>query len=262
MTMQHNSQFSVIQFRSTQFLISSRFRTPLNKLSMSEILQLVRKETQIYARANVDGIIAENMHDLPYIKQPVGPEIISSMTVACQKDMLLGVQILAAANKEALAVARCTGFDLIRAECFVFAHVADEGWMDGCAGDLVRYSRSINADSIAIITDVKKKHSSHAVTGDLTVGEEARAAELFLSDGIVVTGRCTACAPDLGDIEVRSTCSLPIFVGSGVNVSNADQFVGVDAFIVGSDFKKDGKWMNELDIERVRSFMNRVNSFK
>uniref|UniRef100_A0A0K0DQN4 Uncharacterized protein n=1 Tax=Angiostrongylus cantonensis TaxID=6313 RepID=A0A0K0DQN4_ANGCA len=45
-----------------------------------------------------DGIIAENMHDVPYIKQPVGPEIVSSMTI-----------ILAAANKEALAVARCTG---------------------------------------------------------------------------------------------------------------------------------------------------------
>ena len=38
-----------------------------------------------------------------------------------------GIQILAAGNKEALAVAKAAELDFIRAEGFVFAHVADEG---------------------------------------------------------------------------------------------------------------------------------------
>ncbi|KJH41598.1 BtpA family protein [Dictyocaulus viviparus] len=181
--------------------------TPMNKLCIMEIIDQVKKETQIYAQANVvsgikrlvefkDGIIVENMHDLPYTRRPMGPEITSSMTLACQavsetlgqrrKDMLLGVQILAGANKEALAVACCT---------------ADEGWIDGCAGDLLRYSRSINAESIAVITDIKKKHSSHAITGDITIGEVAEAAEFFLADGVVITGRCTGFPPDVKDIK-------------------------------------------------------------
>lgn len=42
----------------------------------------------------------------------------------------------------------------------MFGHVADEGWMDGCAGDLLRYRRSIGADHIAVLVDVKKKHWS------------------------------------------------------------------------------------------------------
>ncbi|KAK6751223.1 hypothetical protein RB195_002915 [Necator americanus] len=93
--------------------------TPLNKMSMPEILQIVRKETEIYANAAVDGIIVENMHDIPYVKPPIGPEITSAMSLACRtvtetlgkkrEQMLLGVQILAGANKEALAVAHCNG---------------------------------------------------------------------------------------------------------------------------------------------------------
>ncbi|KAK6040739.1 hypothetical protein COOONC_21756, partial [Cooperia oncophora] len=99
------------------YFVSWQWQTPMNKLSLPEILEVVKKEALIYASAQVDGIIVENMHDIPYVKPPIGPEIVSSMTLACQavsvalsqqrERMLLGVQILAAGNKEALAVAHC-----------------------------------------------------------------------------------------------------------------------------------------------------------
>ena len=46
----------------------------------------------------------------------------------------------------------------MRAEGFVFSHVGDEGWMDSCAGDLLRYRRIIAADNVLVFTDIKKKH--------------------------------------------------------------------------------------------------------
>ena len=46
----------------------------------------------------------------------------------------------------------------IRAEGFVFAHVADEGVIESDAGQLLRYRKSIDADDIMVFTDVKKKH--------------------------------------------------------------------------------------------------------
>lgn len=51
-----------------------------------------------------------------------------------------------------------TGLDFIRAEGFVFSHVADEGLLDACAGDLLRYRKNIGADHVQIFTDIKKKH--------------------------------------------------------------------------------------------------------
>ena len=62
-------------------------------------------------------------------------------------------------NKEALAVAHASGADFIRAEGYVFSHVADEGWMDSCAGELLRYRKMIDAEKVMVFTDIKKKHS-------------------------------------------------------------------------------------------------------
>ena len=48
--------------------------------------------------------------------------------------------MLAGGNREAVAVAQAARLQFVRAEGFVFSHVADEGWLDGCAGPLLRYS--------------------------------------------------------------------------------------------------------------------------
>ncbi|CAI4227353.1 unnamed protein product [Auanema sp. JU1783] len=244
--------------------------TPRNRNSMQDILQIVRREATIYADSGIDGIIVENMHDIPYLKKPIGPEIVSGMSLACQevnnvlgsrrKKFVLGLQILAGCNEEALAVAHNTGFDLIRAECFVFSHVADEGWMDGCAGSLLRYRRTLGADNVSIITDIKKKHSSHSVTSDLSIGEVAQAAEFFLADGVIVTGNSTGKQADPKDLlEVKKSCRLPVFIGSGVSTFNLDMFQEADGLIVGSEFKKEGKWMNELEPQRIIKFMEHVS---
>src|SRR6185295_17642379 len=104
----------------------------------------------------------------------------------------LGVQVLAGANKEALAVAHAAGCQFIRAEGFVFAHVADEGLMpEADAGSLLRYRRAIGAEHIAVLADIKKKHSSHAITADVDLAETAKAAEFFGAEGVVVTGTAT-----------------------------------------------------------------------
>ena len=127
---------------------------------LTQIIDKAVQETEILAKYGLDGLIVENMHDLPYV-QKVGPEILTSMTSACSqvrkvfpKDKPIGVQVLAGANKGALAVALAAELDFIRAEGFVFGHVADEGWMDAQAGDLLRYRNNIGANHIKIFTDI------------------------------------------------------------------------------------------------------------
>ena len=68
------------------------------------------------------------------------------------------VMFFSGANKEALAVAFSCGAQFVRVEGFVFAHIADEGWINGCAGELLRYRQALGASDILIFTDVKKKH--------------------------------------------------------------------------------------------------------
>lgn len=83
---------------------------------------------------------------------------LPSYPPAQNNSIVMRVCCVLGGNKEALAVALSSGGQFIRAEGFVFAHVADEGWMDGCAGELLRYRRAVGAGDILVFTDVKKKH--------------------------------------------------------------------------------------------------------
>lgn len=242
--------------------------TPLNSTTVSGITEKACREADIYHQAGLDGVIIENMHDIPYTLE-AGPEVCASMTAVCAAvrrlypSWPLGVQILSAANKSALAVALASGLDFIRAEGFVFSHVADEGLLNACAGELLRYRRHIGAEHIQIFTDIKKKHSSHALTSDVSIAETAKAAEFFLSDGVIVTGTATGAQADPEELrEVTQSVRIPVLIGSGVTHSNVEHYLQAGAMIIGSHFKKDGYWANDLDAERVKKFMEKMHKLR
>jgi membrane complex biogenesis BtpA family protein len=167
-----------------------------------------------------------------------------------------GVQVLAGANLDALAVAHAAGLDFIRAEGFAFAHVADEGIIQSSAAELLRFRRAIGAERVQVWADVKKKHSSHAITADIGIGETAHAAEFLRADAVIVTGAVTGAAPKRGDLaEVRRHTRLPVVLGSGVTAKNLRSFRAADGFIVGSEFKANGHWAGEVESRRVERFM-------
>ena len=236
--------------------------TPANVRSLREIEALALKEAKIYCDAGVHGLLLENMHDTPYLRGRVGPEIVAAMAVVARavKDasrLPCGVQVLAAANQEALAVALAAGLDFIRAEGFSFAHVADEGVIQSSAAELLRYRRAIGAEPVQVWADVKKKHSSHAITADVSIGETAHAVEFMRGDAVIVTGVVTGDAPKPEDVrEVKRATLLPVYLGSGVSEANIGEFLGeADGFIVGSEFKVGGHWGGGVDPKRVKRFM-------
>ncbi len=241
--------------------------TPKNTLSSSQIIDEAIQEALVYKNAGIDAIIIENMHDNPYLNSRVGPEITSLMSLIgylVKKESLLpvGIQILAGANQEAIAVAKASGLDFIRAEGFVFAHVADEGIINAQAGELLRYRKQIDASEIAIFTDIKKKHGSHSITQDISLLETAEAARFFLSDGVIITGSHTGKPASSDELKLLKTnLNFPIIVGSGITLDNVSSYLHIcDAMIVGSYFKEDGYWENTLSYERVAKFMEQVRS--
>jgi len=243
--------------------------TPNNDKSIGEIIEIAVNEAKIYQNCGIDAIMLENMHDIPYLNREVGPEIIASMTAVAREvkqsvNLPCGIQILAGANQAALAAAQAAGCEFIRAEGFVFSHIADEGLMNADAGELMRFRKKIGAKNIAVFTDIKKKHSSHAITADLSISDFAKAAEFFLSDGIIITGKSTSEKADISELQEanESTC-LPILIGSGLTVENITEYWNyADGFIVGSHFKETGDWKNTVSRKRVENFVNKVNGLR
>jgi hypothetical protein len=177
-------------------------------------------------------------------------------------DIPLGVQVLAGANCAALAIANAAEAQFIRAEGFVFASVADEGLIENAdAGPLLRFRKLIGAENVRILADVKKKHSAHALTADVDVGEMTKAAEFFGADGVIITGLATGQAIRIDDLgTARVATHLPLLVGSGVTPESvASLFAYADALIVGSWYKHDGVWSNPPDPKRAKELVKAVH---
>src|SRR5262245_57709390 len=122
--------------------------TPRGGRSVEHIVESALRDARAYQAAGFHGVMIENMHARPYLRRQVGPEIVAAMTAVlahlhAELKLPLGVQVLAGANREAVAVAHAAGAAFVRAEGFVFAHVAGEGLIESAAGRLLRYRRGI-----------------------------------------------------------------------------------------------------------------------
>ena len=232
--------------------------TPGAEQPIGSLAEAAVAEAELYRDAGFSAVIIENMHDRPYLRRDqVGPEIVAAMSVIGREvrravALPLGVQVLAGANRAALAVALAIGAAFVRVEGFVFAHVADEGMIEADAGELLRYRRAIGAEHVRVFADVKKKHAAHALTADVDLAETARAAEFFLADGVIVTGAATGRAADPADVAaVSDAVDMPVLVGSGITPENFAAFARADGFIVGSAAKAGGVWTGALERRRL-----------
>ena len=238
--------------------------TPEAHDGLDTIVQRAVDEARLYHAHGFHGVMIENMHDRPYLKGAVGPEIVASMTAIGREvrraiPLPMGIQVLAGANLEAMAVAHACAAAFVRAEGFVFAHVADEGIIESSAGRLLRYRKSIGAEAVRVFVDIKKKHAAHALTADVDLVETAHAAEFFLADGVIVTGVATGRQAD--PLEVRAVAEgvgIPTIVGSGISADNIAQYAAADAYVVGSWLKQDGMWTRPIDPARLDALVRAI----
>jgi uncharacterized protein len=239
--------------------------TPSAHQTIDQIVETAAAEARVYAAAGFHGVMIENTHDRPYLKGAVGPEIVAAMAVIGREvqraaPLPLGIQVLAGANDCAMAVALACGASFVRVEGFVFAHVADEGLIQSSAGSLLRYRRAIGADRIRVFADIKKKHSAHALTADVSLAETAKAAEFFLADGVIVSGIATGHPTDVADVKaVASAVAVPTLVGSGITLTNLHEYSDADALIVGSSVKHGGIWSGAIDEAQVAALARAFN---
>lgn len=243
--------------------------SPLYESNDNNIINKALNDLKMYKDVKVDSIILENDHDLPYIKPPLSREGIRLMTkiaieVRKRFDKPIGIQMLEGANITSLEIAAKADLDYIRTEAFVFAHVGGAGIIEGCAGKLLRKRRELKAEHIKVFADVKKKHCAHSLTADLDITDEIKQAEFFLVDGIIVTSKFTGVKPNKNDLKkANKATNLPVIVGSGMTSENIKDYLPLaDGFIVGSIFRNDGRFLEDIDPKRLNKFINQFQKIR
>ncbi|MBI5543239.1 MAG: BtpA/SgcQ family protein [Deltaproteobacteria bacterium] len=229
------------------------------KGSMAEIEDRALGDARALKEGGADAILIENMGDLPYLNAHVDPETVAAAAVLAraavrEAGLPAGVQILAGANREALGVAISAGLSFVRVEAFAYGHVADEGWIQASAGPLLRTRAALGAGQVKVWADVKKKHSAHAATADVDIGEFARGSVFCGADAVIVTGVSTGSPASLEHVRAvrEAVPETPVVVGSGVEPDQAQALAALcDAVVVGTWIKQGGDWRNPVERERV-----------
>ena len=241
--------------------------SPLYDGDDQKVFDQALADLEVYKNAEVDSILFENDHDLPYIQPPLDEKGIALMTKIVKEarsrfEKPIGIQMLEAANITSLEIAAQADLDYIRVEAFVFAHVGGSGVINGSAGKILRRRKELGAEYIKVFADVKKKHGSHSLTIDLDIRDEVMQAEFFLADGVIVTSQFTGVNPARDDlVKAKQATNLPVLIGSGMTSDNIHEYLPLaDGFIVGSCFRKDGKFLETLEPERLATFMNAFRS--
>ncbi|HWQ15492.1 MAG TPA: BtpA/SgcQ family protein [Roseiflexaceae bacterium] len=230
---------------------------------METIIDNALRDAHALAEGGCDGLIVENMWDIPFRAGPhIQPESIAAHAVVARAvkqrvDLPLGINLVHNGGVALLGIALAAGASFIRVCMFTGAGVWDAGeWDEGCAADLMRRRKELHAGHIKILADVDKKHSVRFPGIDLATHIEW--TRFFGADALIVSGRMTGDAPDIG--KVREAKGLagdrPLLIGSGADERNIRAFMSVaDGVIVGSSIKEGGRCENPVDVERVRRFV-------
>lgn len=239
-------------------------------MNMERILSIARDEAKMLEDAGVDGVQVENMWDIPYLPgRDIGPETVAALAVGVHEvahcvSIPVGAECHMNGADLALAAAVAGGAKWIRVFEWCNAFISQSGYIEAIGGKVARMRRGLGAADIACLCDVNVKHGSHYIIHDRSVREQAMDVEAQDGDAVIVTGFDTGMPPTVERIdECRASVSLPILLGSGLTRENARELLShADGAIVGSYFKKDGNWKNEIDPGRVVAFMQEVAALR
>lgn len=227
------------------------------------IIEHAIRDARALAEGGVDGLIIENMWDIPFrAGAHLPPESIATHAVVARAvgqsvKLPFGINLVHNGGVACLAIALAAGASFIRVCMFTGAGVWEAGsWDEGCAAELMRRRKDLGAEHVKIIADVDKKHSVRFPGIDLATHIEW--TRFSGADALIVSGRMTGDAPDLDKVREakRLAGDRPLLIGSGAGEENIAAFLGVaDGVIVGSSLKEGGVCENPVDVERVRRFV-------
>ena len=122
----------------------------------------------------------------------------------------------------------------------------------------------MRANDIKLLFNIVPEAAKYLADRDI---EDIAKTTVFnnLPDGLCVSGSTAGSDTDSSVLKrVRKVVNeTPIFVNTGVSLLNVEEKLQIaDGAIVGTTFKKEGKFFNDVDENRVKEFMTKVKSIR
>lgn len=234
--------------------------------NLQQVIDRAEQEATALASGGVSGIIVENFFDSPFPKQQVDPAVVSAMSLVVHRLQQLvavpiGINVLRNDARSALAIATCVEAQFIRVNVLTGVMATDQGLIEGCAYELMRYRRELGSN-VNILADVLVKHALPLGSPNLTTAVQ-ETIERGLADGIILSGWATGSPPSLEDLELAQAAAkaTPVFIGSGADWGNIGKLIqSADGVIVASSLKRKSDITQPIDPIRVRQFVEALEA--
>lgn len=233
---------------------------------MDAVICRAKREMLALQEGGVDAIMFSNEFSLPYLTN-VKVETVAAMAriigeIKCDLKIPFGVNVLWDPAKS-IDLAMATGAKFVR-EIFTGVYASDFGIWDTNCGEVVRHQHAIGAEDVKLLFNIVPEAAKYIQRDDI---RQIAKSTVFncKPDALCVSGLTAGAATDSQILkEVKEEVPETIvFANTGVRVHNVEEQLSIaDGAVVGTTFKIDGKFENEVDVNRVKEFMSVVKKFR
>ncbi len=226
---------------------------------MEWIVEMARVDLRALQEGGVDAVMFSNEASLPYLTkvEPITTACMARVITELRPDIRVpfGVNVLWDPTAS-IDLAVATGGQFVR-EIFSGVYASDYGlWNTNC-GEIIRHQYAVQARHVKLFFNIVPE--SAAYLAERHVVDIAKST-VFVSnpDALCVSGLTAGAETPFQTLQQvkEAVPETPVFANTGVRVSNVAQMLSIaDGAIVGTTFKRDGYIWNEVDVNRVREFM-------
>lgn len=233
---------------------------------MKLVVEKAKQDLLALQEGGVDAVMFSNEFSLPYLTK-VRTETVAAMArvigelqseisipygVNCLWDPIASLDLAAAVDAK-----------FVR-EIFTGVYASDFGLWNTDCGDVVRHQHAIGAENVKLLFNIVPEAARYL--GDRDIVDIARSTVFNCQpDALCVSGLTAGVAADTQVLQrVKDTVpNTVVLCNTGCRIDNVERQLAVaDGAVVATTFKKDGKFENAADVERVRAFMNVVRRFR
>lgn len=233
---------------------------------MDYLVEKCRADLLALQNGGVDAVMFSNEASLPYLTktEPITIAVMGRIIGELMRDIKIpyGVNVLWDAEAS-IDLAVATGAKFVR-EIFTGVYASDFGlWNTNC-GAVVRHQTRVNAKNVKLLMNIVPE--SAAYLAERNIADVARSTVFNNNpDALCVSGLTAGAETDASILKTvkEAVPDTVVLANTGVRVTNVEQQLSVaDGCVTGTTFKRDGYIWNEVDVKRVKEFMDKVKAFR
>lgn len=233
---------------------------------MEKVVDMARQEFLALQEGGVDAVMFSNEFSLPYLKKvnPITTAAMARVIGELKPDIKIpfGVNVLWDPYAS-IDLAAATGGLFIR-EIMSGVYASDFGLWDTDSGAIARHRVSLGQQDLKMLYNIVPESSVYLANRPI---ESIAKTTVFncQADVICVSGATAGTGVDtdiLGRVK-NAIPDTPVFANTGCKVNTIENIFKIaDGAVVGTTFKKDGKFENHVVKDRVVEFMDKVHSIR